>query len=127
MRRMNQTRLTATQERLKAAVAVCLLLLITILIATSCSFIQRPANAPAPASDEALPVPEDTQAYIEMSRDSLAQQLAIGPESIELDSVTEPATPDGTFIIKLVADGQTYEYHGRNGEIVLISISSTSE
>ena len=66
-------------------------------------------------------LPQEAQLYIQMSREALAEQVGIAPEDIELDSVTAPATPDESYIIKLVADGTTYTYHGQEQQVSLVS------
>jgi hypothetical protein len=127
MRKRKLFKLTVYQKFLKSKIGISLWLLATILIAAACSTGLKPANAPA--NDEAIQIPEETQFYIDKSREALAEKLEIDPEQIELESIIEPDTGDGTYIIKLVIDGKTYEYHGRGGEIRLILVSepATSE
>ncbi|MBK8903907.1 MAG: META domain-containing protein [Anaerolineaceae bacterium] len=67
------------------------------------------------------PLSDEAQSYIDLSKATLAQGLRLPAEEIELESITEPAEANGTYIIVLRAEGETYEYHGRDGEVLLVS------
>lgn len=96
-------------------------LVVAIIFVAGCSAPLSAGSEPTATAVPAVQIPEITQTYVDMSKSALAVQLDISQDQIELDSVTEPATADGTTIIKLVADGETYEYHGRNQEVLLVS------
>ena len=56
-----------------------------------------------------------------MSKTALSQQVNVGQDQIDLQSITEPASTDGIFIVKLMARGQTFEYKGGDGSVKLMS------
>lgn len=64
---------------------------------------------------------EAAQAYVDLSKATLAQGLRLPAEEIALESITEPGEADGTYIIVLRAGDETYEYHGSDGEVMLVS------
>lgn len=97
------------------------LLVVTILFVTACSATAYTGSRPTATAVPAAQIPEETQTYVDMSKSALAVQLGISQDQIELDSVTEPATADDPYVVKLVAEGQTYEYHGQNQEAILVS------
>lgn len=115
-RRTNRKKVT----RKPGPVLISLLLLVA-LIAAGCTATLDAANAPTPDVDHAVQLSEEVQRYIDLSRADLAQRLHISPEQIALESVTEPAATEGTYIVKLVVGAELYEYHGRNGEALLVS------
>jgi hypothetical protein len=61
------------------------------------------------------------ESYIERGKTVLAEQLNVDPDTITLESISEPATEDGIFIVRLAVGEQVYELHGRNNEILLVS------
>lgn len=63
----------------------------------------------------------EVQTYIRLSREALAKALTVDESEIELESVVEPELPDTAYIITFTADNQHYEYHGRDGEVLLVS------
>jgi hypothetical protein len=73
--------------------------------------------------DSAASLSEDVQAYIKLSRADLAQKLGIPLDQIKLESITESATRNGTSVVVLTAEGHTYEYHGSNQHVTLVSSS----
>ena len=73
------------------------------------------------AVDGAVQLPERAQAYIDESTRDLAEWLGIKSDEVRLESVTEPAEVDGTYFTKLEAGGRVYEYHGRDGSVLLVS------
>lgn len=94
-------------------------LLAAVLVISGCT--TNSADETAPAGDDAVQLSEEAEIYLDMSRAALAELLPVSEEQIELDSITEPAVVDGTYIVKLEVDGQTYEFHGSNGEVLLVS------
>ena len=91
-----------------------------MLLATACS---GGSAAPDSIDDRAIQIPAEAQSYVDTITQLLVDDLAISPEQVELESITEPATTAEPYIIKVVVGDITYEYHGRIGEIQLISIS----
>ncbi len=98
-------------------------LAVAILFVTGCSASLNAGSEPTKTAVAAVQIPETTQTYIDMSKSALSVQLGISQDQIELDSITEPATADSPYVVKLAADGQIYEYHGRNQEVTLVSQS----
>ncbi len=78
-------------------------LVIAVLLAllTNCTALRTPDTG-HPLPDDAQQLPQEARRYIEMSRDTLAEQLRIAPEQIVMESVTAPPAADGIYIIKLV-------------------------
>lgn len=105
----------------RVSVPILLGLLAVILITTGCSAGLMAANDPTPTAESPVQIPAEAQAYIEMSQDDLGQRLGIDPEQIELESVTDATAAGGTYIVKLMAEDKLYEYHGRDGEVLLVS------
>ncbi|MDQ4076123.1 MAG: hypothetical protein M3220_07730, partial [Chloroflexota bacterium] len=99
---------------------IVIVLTLLMLLVVGCATEQPTGIGPA-ATEEAQELPEEAQAYIEMSREALAEQLDIPPEEIMLDSVTSPTEVDGTYIIQLEVGDELYEFHGREGEVLLVS------
>jgi hypothetical protein len=83
------------------------------------------ANAPDPILDEAEQLTAEAQAYIEQSQDELAERLDIPVADMELESITSPPEVAGTYIIMLKIGDTIYEYHGSNGEVRLMSETTT--
>jgi hypothetical protein len=73
--------------------------------------------------NSAAQLSKEAQIYVELSQADLAQKLGIPPDQIKLESITEPATSSGTFVVVLTAEGHTYEYHGSNQQVTLVSSS----
>lgn len=71
--------------------------------------------------EDAAQIPGDAQSYITLSQSRLAQQLRLPAEEIAVESITAPATQDGTYVVKLIAEGSIYEFHGRNGAVMQVS------
>ncbi len=99
-----------------ARFALVIALLLAVL--SSCTAVRTP-NTGRPIPGDAQQLPQEARRYIEMSRDALA-----APEQIVLESVTAPPVPDGIYIIKLVVGDKTYTYHGRAGQISLVTVTS---
>ncbi len=96
-------------------------LIVAVLIVAG-GYVQfSAAGDPSPTAQPAVQIPGPTQAYIGLSRMSLAQQLGVDLNQIDLASVTEPASTDGVYIVKLAVAGQTYEYHGQDQQVTLVS------
>lgn len=93
--------------------------MLALLLAACTGAETEPALTPADI--EAEEIPAIAQTYIEMSQAALAEQLNVAPEAISLESITEPPALDGTFLIRLTVDGQVYEFHGRDDEVLLVS------
>jgi hypothetical protein len=77
-------------------------------------------NASVPQLPVAQPPDPETQSYLDLAVQSLATHLDVEVDQIEVESLTIPA--DGTddpYVIRLLADGTTYEYHGKYGSVVL--------
>ncbi len=91
-----------------------------MLFLAGCGSTTPSGVGPATTAD-AQQLPAQAQAYIEMSREALSEQLGVEPEAIMLDSITTPATEDGVYIVKLEVGDQVYEYHGRADEVLLVS------
>lgn len=119
---MNQLNRNTTEKRMKMF-AFIVMGLFAVMLAVGCSTTLSAANNNTPTPN-AVQIPETTQSYVDMSKSALAVQLGINQDQIELDSVTEPATADSPYVVMLVADGQTYEYHGLNQEVTLVSSSA---
>lgn len=117
---MNQLNQNRVEKRLKIFVFIALGLF-ALLFMVGCSTSLGASSEPTATAVPAAQIPETTQTYIDMSKSALAVQLDINPDQIELDSVTEPATADSPYVVKLMVDGQIYEYHGRNQEVTLVS------
>lgn len=98
-------------------------LVVSVLFITGCSAPLSAGSEPTTTAVPATQIPETTQTYVDMSKSALAVQLDISQDQIELDSVTEPATADSPYVVKLAVNGQTYEYHGLNQEVTLVSSS----
>ena len=96
-------------------------LVVAILFITGCSAALNPGGKATPTSVSAVQIPETSQSYIQMSKTALSQQLNISQDQIDLQSITEPASTDGIYIVKLKAKGQTYEYQGGDESVKLIS------
>jgi hypothetical protein len=47
--------------------------------------------------------------------------IGLDSNRIELGRITEPATVDDVCVVKLTADGCTYECHSRNEDVTLVS------
>lgn len=79
----------------------------------------------------------DAQPLVSQSKDDLAERLGVRPEEITVQSVEATEFPDTSlsvpepgkmyaqvitpgYIIKLVVDGQTHEYHGSGDHVVLV-------
>jgi hypothetical protein len=92
-----------------------------LLLVSGCSAPVSADGDPTATAASAVQIPETTQHYLDMSTSALVRQLNINRDEIDLESVTEPAAANGPYVIKLVVDGQTYEYHGRNQEVTLVS------
>ncbi len=93
--------------------------LLVVMMITGCG--TGAAADPTPTPDQEAQISAAAQTYLTLSQDALAQQLGIAPPEIELESMIEPFEVEGTFIIRLNAQGQTYEYHGMNNEVLLVS------
>lgn len=113
-------KLTTYHKHLRLRIGISLWFLAFMLLATACS---GSSATPVPIDDEAVQIPAEAQSYVDTITQLLVDDLAISPAQIELESITEPATTAEPYIIKVVVGDITYEYHGRNGEIQLISIS----
>jgi len=111
------------QKLLRPKIGIWLGLLALILLATACSGMSEPAATPASTDDGAVRIPVEAQSYVDMVTQLLVDDLAISPDQVELESITEPATSAEPYIIKVVVGDIMYEYHGLDGEIQLISIS----
>ncbi len=76
------------------------------------------------------------QPLVELAKEDLAEQLGISPAEIEVESVEEVEFPDASlgvpepdkayaqvitpgYVIRLAAQGETYEYHAADGRVVL--------
>ncbi len=94
---------------------------VLVVILAGCSASLGAGGEATATAVPAAQIPETTQTYVDMSKSALAVQLGISQDQIELDSVTEPAAADGPTIVKLIVDGQVYEYHGRNQEVTRVS------
>ena len=92
------------------------IILIFLCLLTSC--VESETTG---APDEAQELPEEAQQYIELAHEDLAARLGVDPEQIELDMISELAEVDDAYIIRLVVNETTYEYHGQNGEVMLVS------
>ena len=92
--------------------------LIAVII-TGCSTGAAADPTTTPPQDEQIS--QTAQTYITMSQEALADYLGIPVTEIELENITEPFEVDGTYIVTLNAQGQTYEYHGLNNEVLLVS------
>lgn len=96
----------------------CGLILLVLLTAVACT---STAELPEEVEVDVQELSAQAQSYIEMSEQVLAEQLDIDPETITLESITEPATEDGLFTIRLTVGEQIYELHGRDNEVLLVS------
>lgn len=78
----------------------------------------------------------EAQPLIDLTKADLAQRLNVQPEDIQVQSVAQVQFPDSSlgvpepgkayltvitpgYIIRLVANGQVYEYHGSGNYVVL--------
>lgn len=98
---------------------VCVI--VAALIITSGCVPLRAVSEPLSTGMQAVQLPGQAQAYIDMSRKSLSKQLHIDISQIDLVSVTEPAQEEGIYVVELAVDGQTYQYHGQNQQATLVS------
>ena len=98
-----------------------LMLMLILLLALAACSPTTTAPSTEPADDTAQELPEEAQQYIEMARQALAAQLGIAPSEIALDSITGPAEGEGSYIIRLEVADSAYEFHGRDGEVLLVS------
>jgi hypothetical protein len=121
---MNKRKRNATEKCQDRTIYTVTCLLLAALLATGCSTIVGTADRPTPTAEPAEQLSEEAQAYIELSRVALREQLGIDADQIELDSITEPATADDVYVVKLTANGHTYEFHGRSLEVTLVSSST---
>jgi len=120
MNKNKQFKLTTYQKHLRLRIGISLWFLAFILLASACS---GGSAAPDSIDDGAIQIPAEAQSYVDTITQLLVDDLAISPEQVELESITEPATTAEPYIIKVVVGDITYEYHGRIGEVQLISIS----
>jgi len=74
-----------------------------------------------PTSVGANPDPR-SEAYVEMAKTDLAQQLGMSPEDIILVSAERPESTSSTVFIKLAANENLYEYHGSDDEVLQVVI-----
>jgi hypothetical protein len=105
-----------TQKRI-----LILLLVLFVAVIIGCT----EASAPDTILDEAEQLTAEAQAYIEQSQDELAERFNIPVADIELESITSPPEVVGTYIIMLKIGDTIYEYHGSNGEVRLMSETTT--
>ena len=96
-------------------------LVVGILILTGCSATAQAHSDLETAYESAVQIPPEAQNYVELSQKSLAKKLGVHQDQIVLDSITEPATAKGAFVIKLVAEDQTYVYHVQDQQVSLVS------
>lgn len=78
----------------------------------------------------------DADALVELAKEKLAERLDIDTEEITVEAVQEATFPDASlgvpepgksyaqvvtpgYVIRLEAEGETYEYHGANERVVL--------
>jgi hypothetical protein len=120
---MNKRKRNATEKCQDRTIYTVTCLLLAALLATGCSTIVGTADRPTPTAEPAVQLSEEAQAYIELSRVALREHLGIDADQIELDSITEPATADDVYVVKLTANGHTYEFYGRSLEVTLVSSS----
>ena len=108
-------------NRYNSLLAWSALIFLVILALTGCN--PAPGAVDPQTNEEAGELPAIAQSYIEMSRAALAEQLGTDIDTIKLESITEPATADEAFIIRLTMGEQMYEFHGRDDEVMLVSDS----
>jgi hypothetical protein len=96
-------------------------LIISIFVLSGCSTMIKAKANPAPAAENAVQIPSAAQTYVDISRSSLAEKLGLSQDQIILDNITAPAEPNGMYVIKLSAGGQTYVYHGQDQQVSLVS------
>jgi hypothetical protein len=85
------------------------------------------------------PVAEDrgeAEPLVELAKEDLAQRLGVGLDEVAVESVEAVEFPDASlgvpepdkayaqvitpgYVIRLTAEGETYEYHGADGRVVL--------
>ena len=118
---MNAKQRGNNRQLLQGSLVLLVTLLLFTLIVAGCTAGLDAADNPTPGGDEAVQLPQEARAYVEMSRQELARHLGLSVDEITLESVTEPAAADGTYIIKLLVEDRDYEYHGRNEEVLLVS------
>lgn len=111
---------SSKMEMAKFACRMLAWLGVVVLFVAGCSSPLSASSEPTATSPAAVQVPKAAQSYVEMSASALAQQLNISQDQIELESVTQAAADD-TTIVKLMAGGRTYEYHGRSQKVTLVS------
>lgn len=107
----------------KSIVTYFVAMLVLLLIITGCTADNnegQPGALPT-GTAEAQQLSDQAQEYITMSRIALAEDNNVDTGAIALDSITEPAAEGEAYIIILSFNGQTFEYHGRNGEVMLVS------
>lgn len=115
-------------------------LLISGLLALTGCF---PETTPQPTIPPATPTPTseavqgEAEALIEMAKEDLAQRMDLSTEDISVQSVEEKVFPDASlgvpepgksyaqvqtpgFVIILMAEGETYEYHGAESRVVAV-------
>lgn len=110
------------KQRYKVTFIVAALILVAAI--TGCTTDAEQVQPEAVATDvveEAEEISEEAQDYIDQARDTLATALDEDRELIELESVTEPPNEDSPYIIRLTIDDKTYEFHGRNNEVLPVS------
>lgn len=102
----------------KSARTAVLVLLLGLLLGAGC---QAGPTCGGPGQTAAQTLSEVALSYVALSRADLAGRLAVPGGQIALSCVHEPDAPERPYVVQLAFDGRIYEYHGRNGEVLLIS------
>jgi len=97
---------------------------------------QRDMDAALEACPPVEQSDQEPEALVELAKEDLAQQLGVSAEEIQVESVEEATFPDASlgvpepgksyaqvltpgYVIRLKAEGETYEYHAADERVVL--------
>jgi len=84
------------------------------------TFTLESSDTAAVATPPAPDAPSDSLALAALAELALAEQLGIDPNAIRIERIEQLPEAD-TYSIILQAEGQTYQYHGRNGTVTQVA------